>query len=92
MIINGLNKHLTNIFMDNKQRKLLSISCKIEKILCSIGVTNFFKVMNCYSLDMTIQQSKLTWNFIEPLTDLTKKENINFEFFHENDKFRLKIW
>lgn len=79
--------------MNNKERKLFNISVKIEKLLyeyCSISIFN--KEVPWNSIIINTGRKSLNWDFIENLTNLTKKENINFSINIEEEVLKIKIW
>ncbi len=81
--------------MNNKQRKLFNIVCKIEKLLYEyVNITNFSKEVNNNNTIINTNRKTLNREFIENFTDLTKKENINFYIQYNDDKYclQIKIW
>jgi len=78
--------------MNNQQKKLFNIACKIEKLLYEhCGIKNFNKEVNFFNLIINTGKKELTWEFIEAFTDLIKKENINSLIFTD-DHSQIKIW
>ena len=81
--------------MNNKERKLFNIACKVEKLLyehCTI--IYFSKEINYSNVIINSGRKTLNWEFIEGFTELTKKENINFHIQYNDDKYclQIKIW
>lgn len=79
--------------MNNQERKLFNIATKIEKLLyehCSI--TFFNKTVTFNAIYINTDRKELEWDFIEPFTDLMKKDNISFSIFaDEENVLKIKI-
>ena len=80
--------------MNNKQRKLFNVVCKIEKLLYEYVNVTFSKEVNYNNAIINTNRKTLNREFIENFTDLTKKENINFYIQYNDDKYclQIKIW
>ena len=80
--------------MNNKQRKLFNVVCKIEKLLYEYVNVTFSKEVNYNNTIINTNRKTLNREFIENFTDLTKKENINFYIQYNDDKYclQIKIW
>ncbi len=76
--------------MNNNQKKLFNIANRIEKLMYSCGVCDLNKRI-AYSAIYISLNCRLTHNFIEPLVEITKKYNINFEI-EFNTEPRIKIY
>ena len=80
--------------MNNQDRKLFNIACKIEKLMyehCN-NHKHFAKEVSWSKMIIDTRRSELCWEFIEAFGDLTKKDNINFEIFTSDDFLKIKIW
>lgn len=81
--------------MTNQERKLFNISNEIEKILYDkCGVIFFNKEIRLDEIQIFTGRKTLGWIFIEPFTDFTKKNQVNFEIEFDNEKevLSIKIW
>lgn len=79
--------------MNNQERKLFNIACKIEKLMyeyCS-NHKHFSKEIYWNQMIIATRRKELCWEFIEAFTDLTKKDNITFEIFTSDDFLKIKI-
>lgn len=80
--------------MNNHQKKLFNIANKIEKLLYDKGMLKFTKEVHYKSIDINLYQLYLNidHDFIEPLTEITVKYNVNFKIFIKESCLTLKIW
>ena len=81
--------------MNNQERKLFNIACKVEKLLYEHCIITFFsKEILWNKVIINSGRKELNWEFLEPFTDLTKKEMINFSILkvEENTCLQIKIW
>lgn len=81
--------------MTNQERKLFNISNEIEKILYDkCDIIFFNKEIRLDEIQIFTGRKTLDWMFIEPFTDFTKKNQVNFEIEFNNEKevLSIKIW
>lgn len=80
--------------MNNQERKLFNIACKIEKLMYEhcYNHIHFSKIMYHSHMIINTRRSDLSYKFIESFTDLTKKDNINFSIFIDDNYLKIKIW
>lgn len=77
--------------MNNNQKKLFNIANRIEKLMFDVGVCYMEKKVGYACIVINLNGCRLTRNFIEPLSEITKKYNINFEI-EFNTEPRIKIY
>lgn len=80
--------------MNNKIRALLNLSYKIEKISYGLTYRNFNKeIKSGYRLIMK-NFTFLDHNILEPIIEITVKENWHFEikFDKDSETFNIELW
>lgn len=78
--------------MNNQEKKLFNIACKIEKLLYEHCDAVYFNKNVFYNkLCIFTGRKVLNWNFLEPFVDLMKKNNITFSILHSEEKDCLQI-
>lgn len=78
--------------MNNQERKLFNIATKIEKLLYEhCDIIFFDKKIGNNSLIINSGRKILDWNFIEPFTDLMKKDDISFSISQSIEDECLQI-
>jgi hypothetical protein len=78
--------------MNNQEKKLFNIACKIEKLLyehCSIVFFN--KEVYWNKAIINSGRKELGWDFLESFIDLMKKDEINFSILKVEDNTCLQI-
>lgn len=81
--------------MNNNQKKLFNIACKIEKVLYSQGMSEFYKTTTYSSIIIICLWKKSIGNsLIQELDTICKKHNnVDVYIFVDNDgNLKIKIW
>jgi len=80
--------------MNNNQKKLFNIACKIEKILYSQGMSEFYKTTTYSSVFICLWKQQINNYLIQELNTICKTHgNIDVSIFVDNDgNLKIKIW
>lgn len=80
--------------MNNNQKKLFNIACKIEKVLYSMGMSEFYKTTTYSSIIICLEKRTIGNYLIQELNSICEThENIDMSIFADNDNnLKIKIW
>lgn len=80
--------------MNNNQKKLFNVANKIEELLYSEGMSEFYKTINWNSIILCLYKRQLNKYFIQELDTIIKSSNnIDVSIFVDNDGYlKMKIW
>lgn len=80
--------------MNNNQKKLFNIACKIEKVLYSMGMSEFYKTTTYSSISICLEKRTIGNYLIQELNSICEiHENIDMSIFVDNDNnLKIKIW
>lgn len=80
--------------MNNNQRKLFNMACKIEKMLYDNGMSEFYKTTTYSSITICLWKRQINNYLIQELDVMCKtNNNLDVSIFVDNDgNLKIKIW
>lgn len=80
--------------MNNNQKKLFNVANKIEKLLYSNGMSEFYKTTSYQTIILCLYKRQLNSYFIQELDTIIKStNNLDIVIFVDDDGYlKLKIW
>lgn len=79
--------------MNNNQRKLFNVACRIEKVLYDLGHSEFRKKATYSSIFIFLKDKRITNPLIEELEKIIRNNNLDIEIFiGEENNLTIQIW